>query len=376
MLKSSLIALGLSAAFVTSAACSSPEVMSNGGSNNNGTPGGGGSGYMLPDPGTGGPSNPNGPPTGGMTPTDQNNCGVQMIDLKKRPADLLLVLDRSTSMLQDAAGNGPSGGNGPSTPLTGPQKWKEVVDALDPVVMQTQDKVAWGLKMFPMGESCGVPSGATVPVAPNSYPAVLAAIRANPPLEMPRGSTPTRVAVEKAAEFMAGNTSANSKYLVLATDGLPNCGTRREDAAMSAIAAVGAAAKAGIPSFIVGIATAGSDANDTLNEMAIQGGRPRNDATKYYPVSNKDDLVAALGLITGQIASCTFPLATLPPQPDNVRVNVDGAKLNRDTTQAGGWDYGPGGKSVVLYGPNCEALKDGSAKNVQILYGCPGRIVE
>src|SRR4051812_23863356 len=118
MLKSNLIACGLSAAFVASVGCGSPEVMSNGGGSNNGNnPGGGGSGYTLPPPGMGDPNNPGGPSTGGMTPTDQNNCGVKMIDLEKRPGDLLLVLDRSTSMLQDAAGRGPGGGRGGPHPL-------------------------------------------------------------------------------------------------------------------------------------------------------------------------------------------------------------------------------------------------------------------
>jgi hypothetical protein len=384
MLKSSLIALGMSGAFVALAGCGSPEVTTNGngGPSGSGIPGVGGSGYTVPPTGTD-PNHPGGTTgPGGMTPTDQNNCGIKMIDLQKRPADLLLVLDRSTSMLQDASGQGPGGGRGgmmPPTPM-GPQKWTEVVAAIDPVVMATQDQVAWGLKMFPMGEACGVPSGATVPVGLNSYAAVLAAIKANPPLSDPQGSTPTRVAVQSAAAFMTGNASMNSKYLVVATDGLPNCGGSRRggggDDAAGAVAAVAAAAKAGIPSFIVGIATAGSDAHDTLNEMAIQGGRARADATKYYPVANKDELVTALGQITGQIASCTFPLNPLPPEPDNVRVNVDGAKVDRDTSKAGGWDYGPGNSSVILNGANCEALKSGAAKNVQILYGCPGRVIE
>ena len=375
MTKSSSVSFVLSAALVAMVGCSSPEVSTMGGSSNGSKPGSGGSGYVLPPPGTGDPSKP-ADTTGGTTPSTDMNCGLRMIDLQKRPADLLLVLDRSTSMLQDATGKGPGGGGGGVA--QGPQKWTEVVAALDPVIMTTQDQVAWGLKMFPLGDACGVPDGATVPVGISSYTGVMNAVRMNPPLSEPIGSTPTRVAVEKATMFMSGNPSPNAKYLVVATDGLPNCrgGSGRGDDAAGAIAAIGAAAKAGIPSFVVGIATAGSGAHATLNEMAVQGGRPRNDPTKYYPVTNKDELVTALGLITGQIASCTFPLDPLPPQPDNVRVNVDGVKVDRDTTQAGGWNYGPGNKTVVLFGAACDNLKSGAAKNVQILYGCPGRVVE
>ena len=46
-------------------------------------------------------------------------------------------------------------------------------------------------------------------------------------------------------------------------------------------------------------------------------------------------------------------------------------KLPADATHANGWDYAPDGKSVVLYGPPCQSLMDGSGKNVQIIYGCP-----
>ena len=50
---------------------------------------------------------------------------------------------------------------------------------------------------------------------------------------------------------------------------------------------------------------------------------------------NRDELVAALEAITGQIASCTFPLNPPPPVPNNVAVEVDGMRVARDPNQ--GW---------------------------------------
>jgi hypothetical protein len=361
---------------------------SNGGSNPNGS---GNGGYTLPPAGSG--SNPSGggqQPAGGTTPSADNNCGVQKIDLKAGPADLLLVLDRSGSMRQDVNGVGPGGTGGggrrrggmtPTPTTMGPAKWDQVVAAVDPVVMATQDKVNWGLKLFPLGDTCGVPDGATVPVGPANYNAVLNAIMMNGP-GTDMGGTPTRVAIEKATAFMKGRQSGNSPYLVLATDGLPNClggfgGGGNANDATGAVQAIAAAAMAGIPTFVVGIATTMSDANDTLNAMAVQGGRARNDpAVKYYPVASKDELVSVLQSITSQIASCTFPLTTPPPIPDNVAVQLDGTSVPRDMSQANGWNYSPDNHSVVLFGAPCDGLKAGTAMNVQILYGCPGRMVE
>jgi hypothetical protein len=62
-----------------------------------------------------------------------------------------------------------------------------------------------------------------------------------------------------------------------------------------------------------------------------------------------------------------------PPVPDNVAVEVDGARLVRDG--ADGWSYTPDGKAVVIGGQTCQHLTDGTAKNVQILYGCPNVVI-
>src|SRR5437868_14187798 len=101
-------ALSACTAFVLLAGCGQPNVTTQG--NGNGTkPGDQGPGYTLP-PATGSGGGSSGTPGGGTTPTTDMNCGIKMFDLHAGPADLLLVLDRSGSMLQDVNGNGSGGG--------------------------------------------------------------------------------------------------------------------------------------------------------------------------------------------------------------------------------------------------------------------------
>jgi hypothetical protein len=331
------------------------------GSGNGGSAGGG---FKLPDAGPGGP----GAGGSGQTPTEMKNCGLTKIDLMKQPADLMLVLDRSGSMREGIAAGG-----------TGAEKWQEVVAALDMVIMRTQPIVSWGLKVFPATTSqCGVPPGATVPLALNNHAAVMGGVNMNapPPLAMKANAyTPTQDALRKAVAFMMANPTPHPKYLVLATDGQPNCAggqvTTNNDTAGS-VQAAAASLAAGIPVFVVGVATSGDAmAESALNQMADKGGRPRNDpTTKYYPVASRDQLVTTLETITGQIASCTFPLDKPPPAPNNVAVNIDGMRVQPDPVN--GWSYGAGNRSIVLNGALCEKLKSGAAKNVQIIYGCGG----
>lgn len=227
------------------------------------------------------------------------------------------------------------------------------------------------------GQSCGVPDGVEVPTALSNHPSVLGLANSNMPT-MDGGSTPTQSAVRKATAFLRASQSPNNKFLLLATDGEPNCaggsGGRRSDAP-GAIDAVADAQAAGISTFVVGVATAGSEAHQTLNQMADKGGRPRNDpAARYYPVASRDELAATLEAIATQVASCTFPLNPPPPAPGNVAVDIDGVRIPRDSSGADGWSYGASNGSIVIQGPTCERLKANAAK-VQIIYGCGTSII-
>jgi hypothetical protein len=302
--------------------------------------------------------------TGSGEPSENMNCGGRKLELAPQPAELLLLLDRSGSMLENLHERG----SGRFV-----QKWSEVVGALDVVVQTTQAGVAWGLKLFPHPDACAVPEGMTVPVAPHNHAAILHAVRNNPATDG-RGSTPTEEAIRKAGAALRVSPSPASQYLLLATDGLPTChpgGRVPEAARAGAVAAVAELRGAGIPVFVVGIATLGSDAHATLNQMAETGGRARMDPTRYYSVASRGELVSALETITGQIYACTFPLVPAPPVPDNVTVEVDGVRLARDREHRDGWDYGEDHRSLLLHGPACNAVKASGNHRVQILYGCP-----
>ena len=303
------------------------------------------------------------------TPSEQMNCGLNKIDLARKPGNLLLVLDRSGSMALAVSEAQPS------------ERWGEVVGALDEVMTKTQRSIAWGLKLYPSGSVCGVPEGATVPLAATNHDPIMAAITQNRPV-IDGGATPTQDAVRKALAFLKAETTLRGlkdPTLVIATDGEPNCAGAVNPGegsdADGAVAAVAEAKAAGIPAYVVGIATAGSDADATLNRMAEAGGRARADATKYYPVSNRDQLVQAFAAITGEIASCTFPLDRQPPVPDNVAVNLDGARLPEDSLQQQGWHYGANHESIILAGDACDKVKTSPTSSVQIIYGCPNVVI-
>jgi hypothetical protein len=321
-----------------------------------GNPFGGSSGSMAGTANVGGNVNPDGP-----------NCGGQMYNAQNVPPEVLIVLDKSGSMNQQADGmNCP--GMGMPCPT---QKWPAMVAGLNQVVMSTQAMVHWGLKYFPTNGGCAVNQGAEVPVMLNNA----AAVMGNLAMNNPNGNTPTRAAVTNAATYLMGLATSNPKFILLATDGLPNCpmnGSNGDPDDGPATTAIMASATAGIPVFVVGIGTIPGALN-TLNGFANAGGRPRAGDPKYYQVDSTADLVAALGQIQGMIASCTFGLASVPPVPNNVGVYGDGTRIPMSATD--GWTYGTGMRSIVLNGPTCEKVMNKTITNVTTFFGCPGEVI-
>jgi hypothetical protein len=296
----------------------------------------------------------------GTGPTATSNCGLQMYGLQRLPADLLLVQDRSGSMTMGAG------------PGSAQSRWQAVTSALDAVVGKTQASVNWGLKLYPNpGSACGVQNGVELAPTTNAHDQIVGLFMSRAAAS--RGGTPTRAAVEAATAFLKASTSPNPKYLLLATDGLPNClngdGSDRGHDEDGAVKAVADAEAAGFATFVVGIAI-DATSTMTLNRLADAGSKPRNDPTMhFYPATSQDELTSALAAIAGQVGSCVFPLDKQPPSPQDVAVDVNGKRIGPDP--ANGWTYGAGMRSIELHGKACEAAKIDDAKT-QIIYGCPG----
>src|SRR5438094_173159 len=79
----------------------------------------------------------------------------------------------------------------------------------------------------------------------------------------PDGLTPTTAAIDAAVNYLSGaiDSDGHPKYILLATDGEPNCGSGADDNAAAEQAVANAATK-GIHTFVVGIGT--GNGNETV----------------------------------------------------------------------------------------------------------------
>jgi hypothetical protein len=314
--------------------------------------------------------------TGGMT------CGTGTVPVMPEPPDILIIQDKSGSMNDDDSDNG-CGNAGCGTN----SKWAQLTTALSTVVQNTDMTVNWGLKYFSDNNACGASAAPAVGIAPVNGAAVTRSIMGT----QPGGNTPTRDAITSGAAYLATLTDTNPKFLLLATDGLPNCPTGcatmakpnmactmtdnpNED--MAAEAAIMMAAMQGYQTFVIGIGNVAT-AQNTLNQFAINGGQAQTGAaTSYYAAADEASLEAALNKIVGVVASCTIPLTGVPANLTNVAVSVNDAagnptKVPEDGTN--GWTYTDAtNTTILLHGMYCDSVKAGTYSNVKFVYSCDG----
>jgi len=320
--------------------------------------------------------------------TPDANCGAKSKSATKLPPDVLIVLDRSNSMNNDvndktcADGGVPIGGMSP-VGCGKASKWGAVVPALTQVISETENDVNWGLKFFPtVNNECAVTPTVAVGIAPKNASAIVAAIAGatnTAGSAMGFNGTPTSSAITGATQYMQTLTDMNPKYILLATDGAPTCnGTTGPgtDGAAMAVQAVQTAATANYKTFVVGIATGGGDADQTLSTMANAGGLPRAGTPSYYPVASTADLASAIRTLIGVAATCTFQVGPTPTDDgttDLGLINVfgDGAPIKRDDTHTDGYDYTDSTmQKVQVYGPTCEKIMKGTIRDVTVTFIC------
>ena len=307
-------------------------------------------------------------PDADPTPFDSGTCGEQTANIGVvnlgDPPDVLVVLDRSGSMNQAPAGS--AAGT--------PAKWPSMKTALTANVTAHQGEIKFGLLEFPSDNDCMATATPSVGIGLNTA----AGFNTYFTNRVASGNTPAHIALAGAlAYYNTQPVNTAGRYVVFATDGLPNClnGDGNMGSRPETVAAVTNLFNAGIKTFVIGFGEFGG--NDILNQAAVAGGVPKPGATKFYSANSQAELDTALQAIAGGliVPTCTFSLASTPPDPNNVVVSINGTPVPRSPSHANGWDYHPNAMSITFFGAYCTEIQNGADSAVSFEYGCPGPIV-
>ena len=167
--------------------------------------------------------------------------------------------------------------------------------------------------------------------------------------------------------------------MLLATDGMPNCGPGGGDAKAATLGQVQKLAASGTKVFVLGFGDVVAGDPAFLDQLATVGGAPKlGGPNKFYQATNEQELKTALFTIAGGIIPppCTYKLNSRPPVPDNVTVTFDGQPVPRSKSRNDGWNYTSDGGEITFYGSYCSKLRQGQVKSVNFIFGCQGPVIE
>lgn len=381
-------------------------VLQGGSSNGGATTGnkGGGAGTGGAGNSTGGGNTPEACPDVGL-PAD---CGSSSQTADIKTVNMLLVVDKSASMSDT-----PTGFND--------NKWAALATALQTALTDVREQMNLGMILYPFNpnpmtgvdSSCTVadgPDAVNVPIGPgtNTVPDIVRIVQDT----VPDGGTPTAAALQAAYNYYttgAGASLPGDKYVMLATDGGPNCNTLntnckddinqctayldkkctpvdanccvkstgvvRGELCLDATAVVNNITKlknAGITTYVVGIPGTEVYAN-YLDSFAEASGQIAPMGRKFYEVSAAGGVDALTktfsSIVTQLVHSCDIPLDPAPDDPMLVNVAID-CELKKPNEVGAGWTIDPAGPTLTLLGSTCERIKESGAKRVDLYYGC------
>jgi hypothetical protein len=293
--------------------------------------------------------------------TDPNICGVPAPCVQENPMvtftppSLVMILDHSGSMyINDIA--------------AGITRWDGLVQVVDQVTTNYEDRVKFGVKWFPSSSvdcngtgNCDVTPVLDVNPALFNRNAIMAALPAfNPPGTC---QTPTEQGWEQSYSALVPLVPAGeSGALMLVIDGGIST-TCANNTQAGAAAQIQAGFAAGFPTYVVAIDPSSSAAADA-NVYAAAGGVPNPDpAWDYYPGDDLAGLNDALDQIVGQIATCEIELSISPQYPNETEVFVDGVEYFQIDpalcATSDGWYYSdaPTNQRILLCGTACSTFQ-------------------
>ncbi|MEM9459354.1 MAG: vWA domain-containing protein [Myxococcota bacterium] len=297
---------------------------------------------------TGGSSDDDGPSPPG--------CGASMFTLEHQPTNVVLVLDKSFSMVDNLWDSD----DNPMTPLE--TRWSSLHRSVSFIIDEFDNGLNFGAVLFPSVDvpdnewqtACLVSLEPDAPVAPNNGEQVLASLPGPNELEL-FGGTPTSEGVSTALNHLRSLDPGLPRAMILITDGAANCLAGTSDDAVFNLYDTnlpGLVAEAyneeEIPTYVVGIDIIDGIANfpqdnpfERLNEVAIAGGFPQPGVEKFHNAQNEEELRSAISQITSQIG-CIIPLDMAPVQPDLLSIFIDEMEIPfvascEDDEQ--GWNY-------------------------------------
>lgn len=294
-------------------------------------------------------------------------CGQTVFETTRLAPNMMILLDRSGSM---------------GRTIGGETRWDIAKDAIENVTETFDGDIRFGLATYSACLAGGCSAGSiVVPLAPTNASAIngfLAPLNGSGSSD---GSPPNYLCDSGDPETSTGRSlfaltgdplqdALRDNAVLLVTDGEETAACTSDGAEAGPN---GAAALLGqdvpVRTYVVGFS---SDVDaDELNAVASAGG-----TGTFVPANDAAALTAALSDIAGSVITCDFALDGAPDDVSMLFIyfNDDPAGISEDGTN--GWTYDEMTMRLTFHGSSCDAITSGSVTDIDVVFGCPGPVID
>lgn len=297
-------------------------------------------------------------------------CGQKQFEFEHVAPNVLILLDRSGSMDDDADGD---------------TRWNVAKKAILAVTTDNDEKIRFGLATYSACLPGGCSAGSVVvPIAPNNAGSIndFLATTVDQGSKDGQGMTSEgkirylcdsgdpETSTGKSLDALVGEKSlldgARTNAVILLTDG-----KETEECVDGCDGPCGAerllAQSPPVKTFVIGLGVN----KDAIDEIAKSGG-----TTEAVAANNLSELSRAFGQVATAVASCDYQLGSSPPDAEQLFVffNDDPAGVPNDAAE--GWSYEGSTRLLEFHGRACEELRSGSVKDLDVVFGCAKPVIE
>ncbi len=282
----------------------------------------------------------------GEPSSDDNSppsCNDQTFELNVEPAQVVLLLDKSYSMVDNQWDHD---GDDVTPPVT---RWNSLYNVVDSLTHDVEAGLELGMVLFPTdtlvdngtATACTVESEPHAPVAPNNADEIIAALP-GPNAQDLYGGTPVSGGMMVALEHLSTIADGREQAVILVTDGAANCMDGFSGDEVFTVydenlrPLVEDAAAEGVPTYVVGVDIVdgigvfpADNPYVRLNELAVAGGVPQiGGAESFYNTTDQAQLLEALDGIVAELG-CNLQLDTPATTLDQITIEIDGEVVPR-----------------------------------------------
>jgi hypothetical protein len=298
------------------------------------------------------------------------DCGEVQFGLERVTPNVLVLLDRSGSMDDDAGGD---------------SRWNVAKSAIGELTARWGDQIRFGLATYssclPGGCSAGsivIPIGDGTANAIDDFLATTVdkgsadgkKVDGDGKLEYLCDSNDPETSTGKSLAALAGERSllemGHTNAVILLTDG-----AETKECVGDCDGPCGAGRlleqSPSVKTYVIGLGVNAA----AVDEIAKAGG---TDAS--ISVKNLGELSNAFDQVATSIASCDYTLGASPPDTEHLYVYFDDDSVAVPNDSKDGWSYAPDTRRFTLNGEACGRIKAGGVKHIDVVFGCPRPVLK